>query len=110
MLRVANLKCVIICSEIEEPGNPNSEVAAPLSGLIGGAESEGQNVAPPKDGSLEEELLLELKMKDADNKFLHEELRKLRDNLREKESMLAMLTEGLKEVCDLVATTPVLLT
>ncbi|CAE7715288.1 unnamed protein product, partial [Symbiodinium microadriaticum] len=45
-----------------------------------------------------DELLLQLKLKDADNSYLAEEVRKLQENLSDKESMLTMLTEGLKEV------------
>ena len=45
-----------------------------------------------------DEMALQLRLKDADNKYLSEEVRKLRDNLSDKESMLSMLTEGLKEV------------
>jgi hypothetical protein len=57
----------------------------------------GQSSPQPVEGSVGA-LLLELKMKDADNNYLHEEVRRLRDHLREKEGMLTMLTEGLKEV------------
>ena len=45
-----------------------------------------------------DEMAAELKLKEADNKDLQAEVVKLRDNLADKESMLAMLTDGLKEV------------
>lgn len=43
-----------------------------------------------------ERLKLDFKLKEADNRFLQEEL-------ENKDRMLAMLTEGLKEVCRIAA-------
>jgi hypothetical protein len=45
------------------------------------------------------QLRLELHLKDADNKFLQGELEKSNELVNAKDSMLSMLTEGLKEVC-----------
>jgi hypothetical protein len=44
------------------------------------------------------QLRLELHLKDADNKFLQTELEKSNELVSAKDSMLSMLTEGLKEV------------
>lgn len=43
-------------------------------------------------------LKMELHLKEADNKFLQNELQKLTEHINSKDNMLNMLTEGLKEV------------
>ena len=43
-------------------------------------------------------LKMELHLKEADNKFLQNELEKLTEHISTKDNMLNMLTEGLKEV------------
>jgi hypothetical protein len=44
------------------------------------------------------QLRMELHLKDADNRFLQGELEKSTEQINAKDSMLSMLTEGLKEV------------
>jgi hypothetical protein len=52
------------------------------------------------------QLRLELHLKDADNKFLQTELEKSNELVSAKDSMLSMLTEGLKEVSSSLLPTP----
>ncbi len=49
-------------------------------------------------GNEDDSLLQTLRLKDADNKFLQDEIERLQGELNNKETMLNMLTEGLKEV------------
>ena len=44
------------------------------------------------------QLELDLKLKDADNRFLQDEISKLNVQIDKKDKILALLTEGLKEV------------
>lgn len=50
------------------------------------------------DAEKAEELALDLKLKNADNKFLQDELNKANIQIMKKDKILSVLTEGLKEV------------
>lgn len=58
----------------------------------------GSTAGKTPDALRAEELTLDLKLKNADNNFLQDELNKARLQIEKKDKILAVLTEGLKEV------------
>ena len=59
------------------------------------------NVDELSDAELIERLRLDLKLKDADNRFLQEEISKLQAQIDNKDKILILLTDGLKEVINI---------
>ncbi len=60
------------------------------------------NTEGMSESELIERLQLDLKLKDADNRFLQEEISKLQAQIDNKDKILILLTDGLKEVVNYV--------
>ena len=78
------------------PQGLSSEFSTPMSSSEISPKVSTSGKTP--DALRAEELTLDLKLKNADNNFLQDELNKARLQIEKKDKILAVLTEGLKEV------------
>lgn len=63
-----------------------------------GSADDSYNLSGSTEQEQIEQLLLDLKLKNADNRFLQEEVMTLRSQIERKDSLLNVLTNGLKDV------------
>jgi hypothetical protein len=85
--------------------SPSSPYSSPFASARKGARpskiATGSAVSITPEAKRADQLELDLKLKNADNTFLQEELRKAMSQIDKKDRILSMLTDGLKEVYNL---------
>lgn len=92
MVRLRSIILFVINLQYLEPfGNLSNDSSTVNLVASSGSAKEGSGDTQLIDTAQYEKLKLDLKLKEADNKFLQ-------DELEAKDQMLSMLTEGLKEV------------